>query len=86
MERSLLPGSSNAVRADQTINLPVVMTREAVAVMISRMGGTAHVVATLLYGSGWRIMETVRLRGVARSTSPMHWLGNTPLSPRHGAG
>jgi site-specific recombinase XerD len=38
------------------------MIREAVAAVLSRMDGTAHVVATLLYGSGLRIMEAVRLR------------------------
>src|SRR4030042_1101663 len=43
-------------------NLPVVMTREEVAAVISLMDGTAQVVAKLLYGSGLRIMEAVRLR------------------------
>jgi site-specific recombinase XerD len=38
------------------------MIREAVAAVLSRMDGTAHVVATLLYGSGLRIMEAVQLR------------------------
>ena len=52
----------NAVRADQQINVPVVMTREEVAAVISLMNGTAQLVATLLYGSGLRIMEAVRLR------------------------
>ena len=54
--------SINAVRADKKINVPVVMTREEVAAVISLMGGTAQVVAKLLYGSGLRIMEAVRLR------------------------
>jgi site-specific recombinase XerD len=56
-----LPGSINAVRADKKITVPVVMTREEVAVL-SLMDGTAQVVAKLLYGSGLRIMEAVRLR------------------------
>src|SRR3989304_118143 len=55
--------TSNAVRADKKINVPVVMTREEVAVVISLMDGTAQVVAKLLYGSGLRIMGAVRLRG-----------------------
>jgi integron integrase len=58
-----LPGRINAVRADKKINVPVVMTREEVAAVISLMDGTAQVVAKLLYGSGLRIMEAVRLRG-----------------------
>jgi integron integrase len=57
-----LPGSINAVRADKRVTVPVVMTREEVAVVLSLMDGTAQVVAKLLYGSGLRIMEAVRLR------------------------
>jgi site-specific recombinase XerD len=52
-----LEGRINAVRADKKINVPVVMTREEVAAVLSLMDGTAQVVATLLYGSGLRIME-----------------------------
>jgi len=57
-----LQESINAVRADKKIHVPVVMTREEVAAVISLMDGTAQVVAKLLYGSGLRIMEAVRLR------------------------
>ena len=57
-----LQDSINAVRADKKINVPVVMTREEVAAVISLMDGTAQVVAKLLYGSGLRIMEAIRLR------------------------
>jgi site-specific recombinase XerD len=57
-----LQGSINAVRADKKINVPIVMTRAEVAAVISLMDGTAQVVAQLLYGSGLRIMEAVRLR------------------------
>jgi integron integrase len=57
-----MQGSINAVRADKKINVPVVMTREEVASVISLMDGTAQLVAKLLYGSGLRIMEAVRLR------------------------
>jgi hypothetical protein len=58
-----LPGRINAVRADQKLNVPVVMTRETVAAVTSPLYGTAHLDATLRYGSGLRIMESVRLRG-----------------------
>ena len=57
-----LEGSIDAVRADKQINVPVVMTREEVAAVISLMSGTAQLVAKLLYGSGLRIMEAIRLR------------------------
>ncbi|MDO9529174.1 MAG: integron integrase [Syntrophales bacterium] len=52
----------NAVRASRKINVPVVMTREEVAQIIALMGGVPQLVAKLLYGSGLRIMEAVRLR------------------------
>ena len=57
-----LPDRINAVRANKKINVPVVMTREEVAAVLSLMDGTAQLVAKLLYGSGLRIMEAVRLR------------------------
>ena len=57
-----LPGSINAVRAAKKRNAPVVMTREEVAAVLSLLDGTAQLVAKLLYGSGLRIMEAVRLR------------------------
>jgi site-specific recombinase XerD len=52
----------NAVRADRKTNVPVVMTREEVAAVISLMDGTPLLVIKLLYGSGLRIMEAVRVR------------------------
>jgi len=57
-----LPGSINAVRADKKVNVPVVMSRDEVAAVLSLMAGTSQLVAKLLYGSGLRIMEGVRLR------------------------
>jgi integron integrase len=57
-----LQGSIDAVRADAKVTVPVVMTREEVAAVLSLMDGTAQLVAKLLYGSGLRIMEAVRLR------------------------
>jgi site-specific recombinase XerD len=60
--KQALPGSINAVRADKKVTVPVVMTRDEVAAVISLMGGTAQLVTKLLYGSGLRIMEAVRLR------------------------
>ena len=57
-----LQGSIDAVRADEKVTVPVVMTREEVAAVLSLMDGTAQLVTKLLYGSGLRIMEAVRLR------------------------
>ena len=57
-----LEGRINAVRASKKVTVPVVMTREEVAAVLSLMDGTTQVVAKLLYGRGLRIMEAVRLR------------------------
>jgi integron integrase len=57
-----LDGRIDAVRAKKKINVPVVMTREEVAAILPLMSGTAQLVTKLLYGSGLRIMEAVRLR------------------------
>jgi integron integrase len=60
--RQPMEGSINAVRAYKKVNVPVVMTRDEVAAVISLLEGTPQLVAKLLYGSGLRIMEAVRLR------------------------
>jgi len=52
----------NAVRASRKINIPVVMTRKEVAQIIALMERVPQLIVKLLYGSGLRIMETVRLR------------------------
>jgi site-specific recombinase XerD len=57
-----MDGRIDAMRAKKKINLPAVMTREEVASVISLMDGTAQLVVKLLYGSGLRIMEAVRVR------------------------
>lgn len=57
-----MQGSIDAVRATKKANVPVVMTREEVAAVLSFMEGTPQLIAKLLYGSGLRIMEAVRLR------------------------
>jgi len=51
----------NAVRASRKINIPVVMAREEVAQSIALMGGVSQLVVKLLYGSGLRIIECLRL-------------------------
>jgi integron integrase len=52
----------DAVRADRKVNVPVVLTREEVAKVVSLLDGEAQTIVKLLYGSGLRIMEVVRLR------------------------
>lgn len=52
----------DAVRAKRKETVPVVMTREEVSQVISLMDGVAQLVSKLLYGSGLRITEAIRLR------------------------
>jgi integron integrase len=42
--------------------LPVVLTREEVRALLAQLGGTHQLMASLLYGTGMRLMEVVRLR------------------------
>jgi integron integrase len=57
-----LPWMENIRRAKRPERLPVVLTIEEVARVLDQMGGTAHLMASLLYGAGLRLMECVRLR------------------------
>ena len=52
----------SAVRSSKKTKLPVVMTQKEVATVISLMEGVPQLIAKILYGSGLRIMEAVRLR------------------------
>ena len=52
----------NGVRAARKAKIPVVLTREEVATVLSLMNGVPRLVAQLLYGAGLRITEAVRLR------------------------
>jgi integron integrase len=52
----------NAVRAEKKMNVPVVLTRDEVMQVIPLLEGVPQLVVKLLYGSGLRIMEAVRLR------------------------
>jgi integron integrase len=59
---SELPWLKNVENARRPQRLPVVLGREEVAALLSRMTGSGGLIARLLYGSGLRLMETVRLR------------------------
>ncbi len=52
----------SAVRARKKINMPTVLTREEKAKVITMMEGVPQLLAKLLYGSGLRISEAIRLR------------------------
>ncbi|EIC20856.1 integron integrase [Thiorhodovibrio frisius] len=50
------------VRAKRPKRLPVVLERSEVALLLTGIEGTQHLMAALLYGTGMRLMECVRLR------------------------
>jgi integron integrase len=50
------------VRAKKPRKLPVVLTQEEVKAVLHDLSGTAWLMARLLYGSGLRLMECLRLR------------------------
>jgi integron integrase len=60
--RDPAPWIVDVVRARRPHRLPVVMTREEVRAVLEQMRGTQKLVALLLYGSGLRLMEALRLR------------------------
>jgi len=57
-----LPWLDNVVRAKQSQRLPSVLKRTEVSAVLGRMSGTYGLMANLLYGTGMRLMECVRLR------------------------
>ena len=57
-----LPWLQDLVRAERRRRLPVVLTVDEVAAVIGRIDGTTKIIVQLLYGSGLRLMECLRLR------------------------
>ena len=57
-----LPWLDGMVRAQASQRLPVVLTPEEVQRLIGGLRGTHRLLAALLYGTGVRIMEGLRLR------------------------
>jgi integron integrase len=57
-----LPWLDNMTRAKPSKHLPVVLTPAEVRAVLDRMDGVYGLMARLLYGTGMRLMECVRLR------------------------
>jgi len=53
---------NGVVRAKKPRRLPVVLTKEEVKQILTRLSGTPWLMAMLLYGAGLRLMECCRLR------------------------
>lgn len=50
------------IRSKRSRPLPVVLSRAEVTALLARMEGTQHLIASLLYGTGMRLLEGLRLR------------------------
>ena len=61
LEREL-PWLDHVERARTPARLPVVLTRQEVIAILRRLRGVHRLIGRLLYGTGMRIMEGVRLR------------------------
>jgi integron integrase len=57
-----LPWLNDVTRAKRPQRIPVVLTRDEVHAVLDRMSGVYGLMARLLYGTGMRLMECVRLR------------------------
>ena len=57
-----LSAKVDALRAKTHHRLPVVLTRQETQALLQRLSGSHQLVAHLLYGSGLRLMEALRLR------------------------
>jgi integrase len=57
-----LPWLDELVRARRPERRPVVLTRAEVTRLLQKLEGVTHLMASLLYGSGLRLMECASLR------------------------
>ena len=57
-----LPWIDDVVRAKKSARLPVVLTVDEVQAVLAELQGVYWLIASLLYGSGLRLMECLRLR------------------------
>ncbi len=57
-----LPWLDNVVRARESKRLPAVLTQREVAALLRHLHGTSGTVIKLLYGTGMRLLEGLRLR------------------------
>ena len=62
LDRPLEWVNEEIVRAKRPERLPVVFSRDEAKTVLARLDGTAWLTGSLLYGSGLRLMECLRLR------------------------
>lgn len=57
-----LPWMNGIVRAQRPVRLPVVLSRDEVSSLLSRLSGPVWLMASLMYGAGLRLLECAELR------------------------
>lgn len=57
-----LPWMHTIVRAQRPVRLPVVLSRREVSILLGRLRGPVWIMASLMYGSGLRLLECAELR------------------------
>lgn len=57
-----LPWLDNVIQAKVPKRMPVVLTQGEVQALLNHLDGSVWLIASLLYGSGLRVMEALRLR------------------------
>ena len=57
-----LAWTNGLVRAQRPVRLPVVLSREEVSSLLSRLRGPVWLMASLMYGAGLRLLECAELR------------------------
>src|SRR5687767_5900738 len=57
-----LPWLANVIRASRPKRLPLVLTRQEVTRVLNELDGRYRLIVGLLYGSGLRVLEALRLR------------------------
>jgi integron integrase len=57
-----LPRIGEVIRARRSRRLPTVLSPEEVRALLTQMAGTPRLAATLMYGTGMRLLECLRLR------------------------
>jgi integron integrase len=60
--RQEITGLEEIIRAKRSVRVPLVLSRSEVRAVLQRMRGTTGLMASLMYGSGLRVLECARLR------------------------
>jgi integrase len=54
--------AQGVMRAPESKRLPVVLTKDECRALLAQLSGTQHLLVSLLYGAGLRLVEGIRLR------------------------